>query len=81
MTCTAEGFPLPTIIWLFNGTEVNSSLTTSIIMDGYINSLTITITNTKYSDSGSYMCITNSTVFPAPINSDVAYVLIQGRTV
>ena len=81
LVCTAEGFPLPTIVWLFNGTEVDSNVTTSISMGGYINSVTITISNTTFSDSGDYMCIANSSVYPDVISSDVADVLIQGKTV
>ena len=74
LTCTAEGFPLPSIIWTHNGTDIDAE---DMSMGIELTS-TLTVTNTSFSDSGDYTCRAESSEFPA-VTSDTVLVLIQGQ--
>ena len=84
LICTAEGFPLTSVVWQHNGTEVeengNICINNNITAGLYMITVMITIKNTSLDDSGYYQCIAMSPVFP-DIPSDTAYVLIQGQSV
>ena len=62
LTCRAEGFPRPSIIWFMNNTmisdgvsDVNDSIT--------VITSTLTISNANFNDSGMYHCQAMSSKF------------------
>ena len=80
LVCTAEGFPLTSVVWQHNGTEVeeNDSICIDTIIEWFRITVKITIKNTSLDDSGYYLCVARSPVF-TDITSDTGYVLIQGE--
>ena len=82
LVCTAEGFPLTSVVWLHNSTEVeeNGTICINTTIELFRITVKITVKNTSLDDSGYYQCIAMSPVFP-DIPSDTAYVLIQGQSV
>ena len=83
LTCTAEGFPLPSITWTHNGTDIDAAVSSNIAITedtsmGIELTSTLTVTNTSISDSGDYTCRADSSEFPA-VTSDTVLVLIQGQ--
>ena len=75
-----DGFPLPSIVWIHNGTEIpsdDSRITDEVSMDIERTS-TFSVTNTSLNDSGEYACIAVSPAF-ASVGSDLALILIQGQ--
>ena len=58
--CTATGFPLPSISWYLNNSEVSSGNGTTITnsnSNGYTVYSTLSITRTDLHHAGTYMCI------------------------
>ena len=80
LVCTAEGFPLTSVVWLHNSTEVeeNGTICFNTTIELFRITVQITIKNTSLDDSGYYLCVARSPVF-SDVNSDTAYVLIQGE--
>ena len=83
LTCAAEGFPLPSITWTHNGTDIDAAVSSDITITevtsmGIKLTSTLTVTNTSFSDSGDYTCRVESSEFPA-VTSDTVLVLIQGQ--
>ena len=80
LVCVVDGFPLPSIVWTHNDTEIPSDdprITDEVFMDIQRNS-TLSVTNTSSNDSGVYVCIAVSPTFDN-VSSDPALVLIQGQ--
>ena len=85
LTCTAEGFPHPSINWTHNGTDIDAAVSSDIAITedtsmGIELTSTLTVTNTSFNDSGNYTCRAESSEFPA-VTSDTVLVLIQGQKV
>ena len=60
-TCQANGEPVPTITWYFNGAPVDETNTMKSLNTTTINN-TLTIINVESSDVGTYTCnATNKT--------------------
>lgn len=90
LSCTATGFPLPTISWLHNDTVVSvdgESVTIESIPFtenplvspsdfGRITSI-LTIYNATTNDTGLYKCVADNGI-PGPAESEEALVLVQG---
>ena len=75
-----DGFPLPSIVWTHNDTEIPSDdprITETVSIDVQRMS-TLSVTNTSFNDSGEYVCIAVSATFDN-VSSDPALVLIQGQ--
>ena len=82
LVCTADGFPLPSIVWTHNGTQVDADASDNTTITEVVSTVqrtsTLTVTSTSFSDSGEYVCVAISAAFPN-ISSDPALVLIQGQ--
>ena len=79
LTCSATGFPVPTITWYHNDTLVMASMTSPRIVSipsRYEISSTLTITSANTNDTGDYFCNITSTV--GTVSTSVALVLVQG---
>ena len=86
LSCSATGFPAPSIIWYHNNTaitpmdRISISISITISSSHFRTSSTITITDSMTNDSGTYYCnITSSISDFGPINSSIALVLVQGQ--
>ena len=78
LTCTASGYPAPSISWTHNGTTVNESITEQngerMVMS------TLTVTGALINDSGEYECFATSPIDSFEIvNSGPVTVLVQGK--
>ena len=76
LTCSATGFPAPSITWFHNDTVVMASPRIVSIRSRYEISSTLTITNANTNDTGDYFCNITSTV--GTVSTSVALVLVQG---
>lgn len=78
LTCTANGFPPPTITWFHNNTlEVNSSFITAEF-NTYTSRSTFTKSTIGTNDSGTYFCRAIIDGY-GDMNSDTVTVLVQGE--
>ena len=81
LTCSAEGFPRPSIIWFMNGTLINNRVSDFNMSMNVINS-TLTTSNATFNDSGVYYCQAVSSEFPSlNVTSGVAIITVVGKLV
>ena len=81
LTCSAEGFPIPSIVWFMNNTMISNGMT--IVQSTLnINSSTLIISNPIFNDSGMYYCQAVSSEFPdVNVISTIAIVTIVGELI
>ena len=86
LMCSASGYPVPTIIWTYNGTIVNEDendratiISELVASRSVISALTVSMA--MINDSGDYACIATSSVsdFQSIVAGPVT-VLVQGKT-
>ena len=84
LTCSAEGFPIPSIEWFMNNTMITSGMTMTNI-DALMNIIdsTLMISNAAFSDSGVYYCEAMSNEFDddPSTTSEIAIVTVVGKLV
>ena len=78
LTCTASGYPAPSISWTHNGTTIDESITEQneerMVMS------TLIVTGALTNDSGEYLCFATSPIDSFEIvNSGPVTVLAQGK--
>lgn len=80
LTCSANGFPLPEIVWLHNDSVVedDTRITITDSPSGVDIISMLMVVNTNFNDSGNYTCVATSPVFN-DVMSREALVLIQGK--
>ena len=79
LSCSAEGFPRPYLVWFMNNTLINNGLT-DVQESMNINSSTLIISNADLNDSGIYYCQAVSSEFPdLNITSTVAIIAVVGK--
>ena len=82
LTCSATGFPAPSITWQHNGTTIvamgrveNNTISSSY----YQVTSTLTVRMAMTNDTGNYSCTATSSIGTySPVNSQVVLVLVQG---
>ena len=82
LSCSATGFPAPSIIWHHNDTAIipMERISTNTSSSHFQTNSTININNSMTNDTGTYYCnITSSIGDFGPINSSIALVLVQGQ--
>ena len=81
LTCSAEGFPIPSIVWFMNNTMIGNGMT--IVQSTLnINSSTLIISNANFNDSGMYYCQAVSSEFPdLNVTSTTAIFTVVGKLV
>ena len=81
LTCSAEGFPIPSIVWFMNNTMISNGMT--IVQSTLnVNSSTLIISNANFNDSGMYYCQAVSSEFPdLNVTSTTAIVTVVGKLV
>ena len=62
LTCRAEGFPRPSIIWFMNNTMISNGVS-DVNMAMTVLTSTLTISNANFNDSGMYYCQAVSSEF------------------
>ena len=80
LSCNASGFPVPTVSWSHNGTDVTANTRLSIETQygdrSVLSTLGIAAMNVTVNDSGEYVCTASSSFGDAV--HDSALVLVQG---
>ena len=82
LTCTASGFPVPSISWTHNGTAVNESISINITEqdEDRMTLSMLTVTGAVINDSGQYECSATSPIGNFSIvESGPVLVLVQGK--
>ena len=77
LSCSADGFPVPDITWLFQGMNFTNG-TVNITNSTYTES-TIVITNLMLSHGGVYSCEIDSSAAIVSSNSDATVAVIGGK--
>ena len=78
LSCRAEGFPRPSIVWYINGTVISDGVTS--VEEPMNVTSTLTISNASFDCSGTYYCQAVSSEFPdLNVTSDVAIIAVVGK--
>ena len=81
LTCIAEGFPTPAIIWFMNNTMISDGVS-DVDMAMNVRTSTLTISNASFSDSGMYYCEAESSEFVGlNVTSGIANIAVVGKLV
>ena len=79
LTCSAEGFPRPSIIWFMNDTMISSGVS-DVNTSMTILTSTLTISNANFNDSGMYYCQAESSEFTdLNVTSGVGNITVVGK--
>ena len=82
LSCSATGFPTPSITWQHNGSLVTEMGHVEIneTMSFYQRNSTLIVRTAMTNDTGNYSCTaTSSLTFYHPVTSEVVLVLVQGE--
>ena len=82
LTCTASGYPAPSISWTHNGTNVSESISINITEQNgeRMTVSTLTVTGADFNDSGQYECFATSPIGSfQTLESGPVTVLVQGK--
>ena len=80
LTCSAEGFPRPSIVWYMNNTMISDGVTDAISSSMNVLDSTLILSNVNFSDSGMYYCEAMSSEFTdLNVTSTVANVTVVGK--
>ena len=77
LSCSADGFPVPDITWLFQG--INFTNGTVTITNSTYSESTIVITDLMLSHGGVYSCEIDSSAAIVSSNSDATVAVIGGK--
>ena len=81
LTCRAEGFPRPSIIWFMNNTMISNGVS-NVDMSIIALSSTLTIPNTNFNDAGMYYCQAVSSEFvDLNVTSGIGIITVIGKFV
>ena len=85
LSCQASGFPVPTISWLHNGTDISItadprlSIVTQERERSILSILEVNALNVNVNDSGEYVCSASSSITEfLDVLSDPVIVLVRG---
>ena len=81
LSCSAEGFPRPSIVWYFNDTVITGGeIDVEEAMN--VNSSTLTISDAGFEYSGMYYCQAVSSEFPdLNVTSTVGIITVVGKLI
>ena len=78
LTCEAEGFPRPSIIWFMNNTMISNGVS-DVNMSMSVITSTLTISNANFNDSGMYYCQAVSSEFTdLNVTSGIGIITVVG---
>ena len=83
MSCTAKGFPAPTVTWVFNGAPAEQPVVESYIPGDALTTISVLLfTNATYGSLGNYTCVARLPIIESnsttSVTSLTAYLLVQG---
>ena len=87
MSCTAKGFPAPTVTWMFDGAQAEQPVMESFIPGDALAIVSVLLfTNVTYGSVGNYTCVASlpfitieySNTTSHTVTSISAYLLVQG---
>ena len=79
LTCSAEGFPRPSIVWFMNYTMISNGVSDVNMSMTALNS-TLTISNANFNDSGMYYCQAVSSEFAdLNVTSRIGIITVVGK--
>ena len=79
LSCSAEGFPRPSIVWYLNGTVISGG-EIEVEETINVNSITLTISDAGFNYSGMYYCQAVSSEFPdLNVTSTVGIITVVGK--
>ena len=67
LSCSADGFPVPTISWLYNDMIITDGITSD--MNTTVSSSTLSLSSVQLNNTGDYVCQMTSTVVTMSLNS------------
>ena len=77
LSCSADGFPVPDITWLFQGMSYTNETVNNT--DSTSAESTIVITDLMLSHGGTYTCVIDSDAIIMPQSHDATVVVISGK--
>ena len=78
LTCRAEGFPRPSIIWFMNNMMISNGVS-DVNMAMTVLTSTLTISNANFNDSGMYYCQAVSSEFAnLNVTSGIGNIIVVG---
>ena len=77
LSCSADGFPVPDITWLFQGMSYTNETVNNT--DSTSAESTIVITDLMLSHGGTYTCVIDSDAIIMPQSHDATVVVITGK--
>ena len=81
LTCSAEGFPISSVVWFMNNTVISNGMS-NVGLTMNINSSTLIISNANFDDSGIYYCQAVSNEFSdVNVTSTIANITVVGELV
>ena len=79
LTCNAEAFPRPSIVWFMNNTLISNGVSNVDISMTALSS-TLTISNANFDDSGMYYCQAVSSEFAdLNVTSGIGNITVVGK--
>ena len=81
LTCSADGFPAPVIMWTFQDMPYTDGIVNSTMSTSTFTESTIVIDNIMLSDGGDYQCIIDSDAIMVLRNSNATVAVIDGMCV
>ena len=77
LNCTADGFPTPTISWLYNNMEITDGITSNI--NTTVVESTLSLSNVQFNITGDYVCQASSITVEMPVNSTATIYAVVGE--
>ena len=81
VTCSADGFPVPDIMWTFQDMPYTDGIVNSTMSNLTFTESTIVINNLMLNDGGDYQCIIDSDAIMVLRNSKATVAVIDGMCV
>lgn len=86
MSCTAKGFPAPTVTWMFGGAPAEHPVVESYIPGDALAIVSVLLfSNVTYDSLGNYTCVARLPLITSnnitSVTSMSAYLLVQGMNI
>ena len=77
LSCTADGFPTPTISWLFNNMEIMDGVTSNMSTNAVES--TLSLSNVQFNITGDYVCQVSGIAVETPVNRTATVYAVVGE--
>ena len=79
LSCSADGFPVPTISWLYNDMIITDGITSD--MTATVTSSRLSLSSVQLNNTGDYVCQITSTVVTMSLNSTATVNGVVGKLI